>query len=88
MSKQIDFLGHTWLTLQTLQALSSTLPSLMEMRDGCFSTECSSALSNPSRPEFLRYPKAKSSTLNVPTHPLYLWIFQNFKTLLKFFFLM
>lgn len=71
MSKQIDFPGDTWLTLQ-VQALSSTLPSLMEMRDGCFSTECSSALSNPSRPQFFWYPKAKSSTLNVPTHPLYL----------------
>lgn len=30
------------------------------------------------------YPKAKSSTLNVPIHPLYLQIFQNLKTLLKF----
>lgn len=47
--------------------------------------ERSTALSNPSRPRFFWYPKAKSSTLNVPIHPLYLWIFQNFKTLLKFF---
>lgn len=35
--------------------------------------------------QFLWYPKAKSSTLNVPIHPLYPQIFQNFKTLLKFF---
>lgn len=34
-------------------------------------------LSNPSYPQFLWYPKAKSSTLNVPIHPLYLQIVKN-----------
>lgn len=84
MSKQSDLQGKSWLTLQK-QPLSLTLLCLMEMSDGCFSAEYSFALSSPIPPQFLWYPKAKSSTLNVPTHPLYLQIFQNFKTLLKFF---
>lgn len=85
MSKQSDLQGESWLTLQN-QPLSLALPRLMEMSDGCVSAEHSSSLSNPSPPQFLWYPKAKSSTLNVPIHPLYLQIFQNFKTLLKFFY--
>lgn len=84
MSKQSDLQGESWLTLQN-QPLSLTLPCLMEMSDGCFSAERALALSNPSLLQFLWYPKAKSSTLNVPIHPLYLQIFKNFKTLLKFF---
>lgn len=87
MSKQSDLQGESWLTLQT-QPLSLKLPRLMEMSDGCF---FSRALLDSFRPQsslVFWYFKAKSSTLNVPIHPLYLQIFQNFKTLLKFFFFM
>ena len=84
MSKQSDLQGESWLTLQK-QPLYPILPCLMERSDGCFSAEHSSARSVSGPPQFLWYPKAKSSTLNVPIHPLYLQILQNFKTLLKFF---
>lgn len=77
MSKQSDLQGELWLTLQK-QPLSLTFPHLMEMSDGGFPAEHSSTFSNLSPPQFLWYFKAKSSTLNVPIHPLYLQIFQNF----------
>lgn len=79
MRKLTELLGESKLTL-LMQPLSSTLPHRLDMSDGCFSSELLIPLCNPS----FWYPKAKSSTLNVPIHsPLYLWIFQNFQTLLK-----